>query len=168
MLRRYLRGIDVPDTKRLTIAIKAVEAAEAGDEIADAALREVGSELIERPTGRPGDGQIVAYLQRAVRRAPAKRRRGRQWADRWVRDMGICTLIHLACVEFGVAPTRNRESRRAGRNPSGCSLVTAGLARNRVFLDEKSVQNHIWLGLPGELVRQAIAERAFGELSVPQ
>jgi hypothetical protein len=157
-LRRCLRGIDVSDGERLTIAIKAVEAADQGDEIADAALREVGTELIERPTGRPGDVQIVAYLQRAARRAPHKRKQGRHWADDWYRNILICVLIQLACVEFGVAPTRNRASRRAGAQPCGVSIVTAALARNRIHLDEGTVQQRVWLGLPGDLTRQAFAK----------
>ena len=129
-LRRYLRGIEISDGVRLSIAIEACKAADAGDEIADAALWDVGRELIERPTGRPGDLQILAYYQRAGRHSP-RRRRGRQWHDDWYRNLCICLLVELACKEFGVRPTRNRESRRGGREPSGCSLVAAGLARNK-------------------------------------
>ena len=157
-LRRYLRGIEISDGVRLSIAIEACEAADAGDEIADAALWDVGRELIERPTGRPGDLQILAYYQRAGRHSP-RRRRGRQWHDDWYRNLCICLLVELACKEFGVRPTRNRESRRGGREPSGCSLVAAGLARNKARLDEATIQRHLWLGLPGALVRQALAER---------
>jgi hypothetical protein len=163
-LRQYLRGIDVPDDRRLTLAIKAVEAADQGDEIADAALREVGAELIEQRTGRPGDGQIMAYFQRAGLRAPHRRKQGHHWADNWSRDLAICILIQRACLELGVAPTRNRDSRRAGRRPSGVSLATAAFARNGIHLDEGSVQRHIWLGLPGELARQALARHVL-ELS---
>ena len=155
-LRRYLRGIEISDGVRLSIAI--CKAADAGDEIADAALWDVGRELIERPTGRPGDLQILAYYQRAGRHSP-RRRRGRQWHDDWYRNLCICLLVELACKEFGVRPTRNRESRRGGREPSGCSLVAAGLARNKARLDEATIQRHLWLGLPGALVRQALAER---------
>jgi hypothetical protein len=151
-LRQYLRG-------GLITVIKVVEAADKGDEIADAALREVGAELLELPSGRPGDIQIIAYLQRAAQRAPHKRKRGRQWYDQWSRDLAICLLIQLACKEFGVRPTRNRASVSAKRKPSGCSLVTAALARNKIDLDERSIQQNIWLGLPGELSRQAFAQR---------
>jgi hypothetical protein len=158
-LRRHLRGIDVPDDRRLTLAIKAVEAADAGDEITDTVLREVGSELIERPTGRPGDGQILAYLQRAVRRERNKRKRGRTWYDDWYRNIAICILVDLACREFDVAPTRNRECRRGNQRPSGISLVVAALARNKIHIEERTVQRHIWHGLPGELHRWVVATR---------
>jgi hypothetical protein len=163
-LRKYLRG-------GLISVIKVVEAADAGDEIADAALREVGGELVEAAlrdaerVGRPGDLQIIAYFQRAAQRAPHGRRRGKHhWSDHWSRNLIICMLIHLASNEFGIKPTRNRESTRAGRNPSGCSLVTAGLARNGVHLKERSIQQNIWLGLPGELFRLAVAERPIETL----
>jgi hypothetical protein len=33
------------------------------------------------------------------------------------------------------------------------------LARNKIRLDEATIQRHIWLGLPGELSRLAVAER---------
>ena len=57
-MRQYLRG-------GLITVIKVVEAADKGDEIADAALREVGAELFDQPSGRTGEIQIIAYLQRA-------------------------------------------------------------------------------------------------------
>jgi len=140
---------------RLTLTIKAVEAADKGDEIADAALRMVHSEmqggmLAERG---PGHLQLWAYGQRAVLRAPHKRPRGRRWYDDWNRNIGICILIDLACREFGVRASRNRAARRANREPSGISLVVAALGRNKTFLDEASVQENLWYGLPGELVR---------------
>src|SRR5262249_5730946 len=69
----------------LSIAIKAVEAADKGDDIADAALREVGAELLAAHVQMPGHLQVTAYLQRVARRAPHKRGRGRQWYDDWVR-----------------------------------------------------------------------------------
>ena len=141
---------------RLTLTIKAIEAAEKyEDEIADAALREVYAELIGGAIAERGPGhlQILAFGQRAVLRAPHQRGRGHRWHDHWVRNITICVLIELACLEFGVRPTRNRTARRANRTPSGVSLVVAALERNAIFLDETSVQENLWNGLPGELVR---------------
>jgi hypothetical protein len=158
-LRRYLRD------GNLSICEKAVEAADnQGDEIADAALRDVGAELqMPLVQGRDlaaGHLQIIAYFQRAGRRPPHKRKRGRyHWSDDWLRNLGICFLVQLTCAEYGVRPTRNRESRRAVRQPSGISLVTAALARNRIYLDEATIQRKIWFGLPGELARRVAAER---------
>jgi hypothetical protein len=148
---------------RLSLAIKAAAAADQGDEIADAALRAVYAEMVGGaiPERGPGHLQVWAYGQRAVLRAPYKRPRGHRWHDDWMRNMHICVLICLACIEFGVRPTRNRESRRAKREPSGVSLIVAALARNKVHLDEGSVQQNLWFGLPGELIRSVIVAGIF-------
>ncbi len=146
---------------RLTLTIHPVQAADAGDEIADAALRTVYAEMAGGilPERGPGHLQVCAYGQRAVLRAPHKRPRGHRWHDNWIRNIQICMLIDLACRKFGVHPTRNRDTRRANRAPSGISLVVAALARNNIHLDEGSVQENLWKGLPGELVRGVIAAR---------
>jgi hypothetical protein len=116
--------------------------------------------LPENPVSAPGHLQIIAYFQRAGRRPPHKRQRGRYaWYEHWIRNLGICFLILLTCAEYGVDPTRNRESRRAKRQASGISLVTAALALNRMHFAEGTIQQKIWLGLPGELARRVAAER---------
>ena len=158
-LRCYLRE------GSLAIATKAVEAADKqGDELADAALRDVAAELqtalLQKRDLKPGHLQVIAYYQRVNRSAPLERKQGRYGGyDNWSRNLGICFLIKLACAEFGVKPTRSRESRRSHRYPSGCSLVCAALALYHVNIAEKTIQEEIWNGLPGELARQAMAER---------
>jgi hypothetical protein len=142
----------------LSLTTHAIYAADRGDEIADAALRTVYAEMAGGmfPERGPGHLQIWAYGQRAVLRAPAERQRGHRWHDDWVRNIQICCLIHWACGEFGVRPTRNRAARRAKREPSGISIVVEALARNKnIHLDEASVQENLWLGLAGEIVRSA-------------
>jgi hypothetical protein len=143
---------------RLTLTNHAVMAADKGDEIADAALRTVYAEMAGGMFAERGPGhlQVWAYGQRAVLRAPNERRQGHRWHDHWMRNIQICTLIHAACRKFGVRPTRNRLSRRVDRAPSGISLVVAALARNKIHLDEGSVQENIWKNLPGELVRSIL------------
>jgi hypothetical protein len=154
----------------LTLTIEAVKEADRGDEIADAALRHVYAEMVGGaiPERGPGHLQVWSYGQRAVLRAPHKRKRGRHhWTDNWMRDLEICFLIGLACAQFNLLPTRNRADRRADRkhrthrNPSGTSVIVAALSRNGINLDESSVQENIWYGLPGELARRAMAERAL-------
>lgn len=148
----------------LTLTIKAVEAAEKhGDEIADAALRRVGAEMMGgRIVEGEGGVQIWAYYQRAGQRPPLTRPRGHRWYDDWIRNLGICFLVGVACREFNLLPTRNRESRRT---PSGISVIVAALDRNGIrnnrgkSYKESSVQEDIWLGLPGELAKQAMEER---------
>ena len=145
---------------RLSLAEKAVEAASKGDRIADRALRGVGAELqmalLQKRDLEPGHLQVIAYLQRASTRAPHKRKRGRYSEyDVWIRNIGICTLIRWACVAYGVPPTRAQESRRnQRRRPSGISLITAALTRNKVHIEEATIQRHIWLGLWEEMIRQ--------------
>jgi hypothetical protein len=124
----------------LTFVVKAVEAAEQGDEIADAALREVGAELMEQRSGHIGEGQILAYLQRAALRAPYGRRPGRPWYDDYQRNLGFCVLIKLACRVFGFHATRSLESRRPNRQPSGVSLIREALVRNGIHIEERTIQ----------------------------
>jgi hypothetical protein len=145
---------------RLSLTIKAIEAAEKhDDEIADAVLREVYAELVGGALGERGPGhlQLVAYGQRAVLRAPHQRGRGHRWHDHWLRNITICVWIEMACREFGVRASRNRAARRANREPSGVSLVVAGLAANKIHLDESTVQENLWFALPGELARSNVA-----------
>ena len=160
-LRQRLR-----DGDSLTFVIKVIEFAERdGDEIADAALREVGAELMERRFGRLGEGQILAYLQRAVLRPPLGRGRGRAWYDDYQRNIGICVLIKLACRVFGVHATRSQESRRPNRPQSGVSLITEGLSNNKVFIEEQSVQKHLWFGVPGVLAKSINDEEALADFA---
>jgi hypothetical protein len=160
VVRRHLRE------GNLTFAIKAREAAEQGDAFTDAALRHVGAELqlllLQKQDLEPGHLQVLSYFQAAALRAPNRRKAG-QWTmyDDLARKVGICVLVGLACAEFDLSPTRNRTARRAGGKPSGISVVTAALARNRIHLDEGTIQQKIWHGFAGELYRQVLAEHSI-------
>ena len=143
----------------LDIATLAVAAADKGDPITDKALRQVGAELqialLQKRGLAPGHLQIIAYLQAAVSRAPNTRKPGRYGEqDTWSRNVSICVLVLLACAAFGVSPTRNIESRRAGRYPSGISITAAALAINGIHISEATIQRHIWPGICGEIVRR--------------
>jgi hypothetical protein len=152
MLRHALRT-------GLVNVIDVIAAAEKrDDQLADKALRAVAAELMERPLGRPGEAQILAYLQRSAAVPPHKRKRGRAWTSNWRRDFMICAMIEIVCRELPLSPTRNRESRRADSYPSGCSVVTKVWARNGIFLEEKNVQENIWGGIVGRVTRDAFAQ----------
>jgi hypothetical protein len=151
----------------LIVTIKAVNAAERhGDWLADAVLRATYADMANR--GEPISDQLRAFGERAVLRPPVERGRGRdQYAD-WSRNNAICFMIQRACAEFGVRPTRSRSARR-DRIQSGCSLVKKALERHGIFIEEKTIQDNIWLGLPGELGRRAMAELEIGEcFPIPQ
>lgn len=146
---------------RLDLTTYAVQAADAGDEIADAALRIVSAEMMaaggKLPEQGPGHLQVWAYGQRAILPHKHKRRSGRPWHDNWMGNIQICMFIDFVCREFDVQPSRNRDRQRPDCTPSGISLVVAALARaNIIYLEEGSVQENIWFGLPGELVRAIV------------
>jgi hypothetical protein len=108
--------------------LKVVEAAYAGDDIADAALRRVYAEMREARIFVPT--QLAAYGIKAVQRPPLTRRQGRSSFDNWRRDIGIAVLVFFAIKQFNLGPTRNREQRRR-RQPSASSLVAEALGRGR-------------------------------------
>jgi hypothetical protein len=149
----------------LQVAIGVVELAGKGDFIADGALLDVAAELqtalVQKQTLAPGHLQIIAYLQRADLRAHRKRKPGRHECDLWYRNICICVLVKHACAWLGVRPTRSLASKRAGRRPSGCSIVAAALARVGVPISEEAVQQHIWLGPWGEVARGPSAESLY-------
>jgi hypothetical protein len=136
---------------QLDLAVYAVRMAREGDEICDAALRRVAAELqtplLQRRELAPGHLQIISYLQDITLTAEHKRRpRGRPWTENVVRDILILLFVGEACRLFGLHPTRARDSRRAKRDPSGVSLITAALAHCGLHLEEASVQKYIWHG----------------------
>jgi hypothetical protein len=146
---------------QLGFAITTIEFADAGDELADAALRVVFAEMVAAGGRLPGQGpgylQIWAYGQRAVRRAPLEPPpRGHRWHDNWMRNLLACWLIFFVDRDFGIDPSSNRErsSRNHGKRAralSGISIVVAALARHGIELTETNLQENIWFGLPGEL-----------------
>jgi hypothetical protein len=141
--------------------LKVVEEAEKkGDELSDFVLRLTFSQMSDAGEWQNMPVQLKAYGERAALRPPVKRKPGRAtWYDNWLRNIGIATMVHMACEQFGLEPTRSQESRRA-RRPSGCSVIKAALERKGIHLAEGTVQN-IWEGVTGDLVRQAATSPAF-------
>jgi hypothetical protein len=113
----------------------------------DAALREHVIEMLDRHEQLPVS--LTAYVQHTLA-GTTPRGRGRDMVDNFMRDVGICCLIFLTHVHFGVSLTRNRAYRRNGVH-SACSLVTKALNRGNRFppLTERTVQEAIWGGLGG-------------------
>jgi hypothetical protein len=143
-LRDFLRN-------GLIETLKVIEAADAGDEIADAALRRVYAEMSD--VGEV-PATLKAYGIKSVLRGPVVRSAGRNTYDNWQRDIGIACLVYLAKERLGLRPTRNREQRRR-RQPSACSIVATALGRRHINVGEKRVEN-IWSGLQGRVAAFAI------------
>jgi hypothetical protein len=124
-----------------------IEAAEAGCKLSHEILMAEFHELLDVDAMPPAS--LRAYAARAEK---IKHKRGQSWHHDYMRNVCICILVGLASREFALMPTRNRVQRRA-RQPSGCSIVTAALARNHIHLDERTVSN-LWHGIYGQLVRE--------------
>jgi hypothetical protein len=110
------------------------------------------------PERGPGHLQVLAYGQRAVLREPHQRPRGHRWHDNWMRNILTCYLIAIVDRDFDIRPSRNRERSHGKRAHalSGIGIVVRALARHGVELDETNVQENIWFGAAGEIVRADI------------
>ena len=151
-LREYLR-------QGLIETLRVVEAANAGDEIADAALRRVYAEMVE--IGIEPPATLKAYGIKAILRGPVTRPRGRNmWFDNWRRDIGIVVLVYLAMKQFGLRRTRNREQRRRNE-PSASSIVALALGRARINIAEKRVES-LWGGLGEQVAAFALSRFGVG------
>jgi hypothetical protein len=141
--------------------MKVIAAADAGDEVADAALAYAFHSMMDR--GEKPPACMVAYEARARMRGPIKRKAGRHtWYENWRRDIGIACFVYAVSTRLGLNPTRNRESRRA-RRPSAASVVAEAMSRNGVDISESRV-NTIWSGLAGSIFAWAIAHRTFSSI----
>jgi hypothetical protein len=138
----------------LTDRQKVIDEAEAGCRLSHEMLMAEFHELLDVDAMPPAS--LRAYAARAEK---IKRKRGQSWHHDYMRNIHICMLIALAAREFALKPTRNREQRRA-RQPSGCSIVQAALARNDIHLSEGTVTN-LWLGIYGQLARQTAPFKEF-------
>jgi hypothetical protein len=118
-----------------------VDAADAGDDIADAALRHVDAEMRDNHVEAPVT--LQAYAIKAAKRGAVKRSRGRRWHRNFRRDIGIAILVLFVMLQFGLNPTRNREQRRRCR-PSAASVAAAALGPRHGNPTEMTVAN-IWL-----------------------
>jgi hypothetical protein len=155
---------------RPKLAALAVEAAQLGDEIAHEALCTVYADIPLAEAGMLAQHNnaflhILSYGKRVIGRAPPKRR-GRRWHDNWMRDIQICLLIAVVSRDLRLPASRNKSQfsdlSQFGdeRSPSGISIVVTALNRRlkgKEKLNEAHVQDRLWFGLPGEIVRSAQA-----------
>jgi hypothetical protein len=145
---------------QLDFAVTTIALADKGDEICDAALWNVFADIVggALPERGPGHLQVLAYGQRAALRAPHERPpRGHRWHDKWMRNLLTCWLIFFVERDFGIGPSCNRGPKhdKRPRALSGISIVVAALARHGVELDATNVQENIWFGPAGDMVRNS-------------
>jgi hypothetical protein len=127
---------------------KVIDAAKAGCRLSHEILMAEFHDMLDVHMLPPAN--LCAYAADADQ---VKFKRGKPWYDDFVRNIGFCTLIPLIAREFALNPTRNREQRRA-RQPSACSALKAALARNKINIEEATL-NNLWSGLYGQLVRES-------------
>jgi len=155
---------------RPEFAINTVRAADRGDEFAHSALQIVYFEMAGGafPGWGPWHVHIKEYGMRAVVHpdAPRRCRRGRRWVENWVRNYHVCRFVVWICDKFGLHPARNRFAHRADRAPSGISVVVAALGQAKIWhTTEAYVQEHVWGGLAGEIVREEFEFRKGTNIS---
>lgn len=114
--------------------MRVIEAARAGHEDADHALREFIAEMIDHGEELPTT--LAAYAQEAMFRPPAVYPPGQNIAGTWLRNVTIAGLVAMACATWGLKPTRNRASTR----PSGASVVAPALKRCGFDIGERQVE----------------------------
>ena len=142
---------DIDRVSRMNI----IAAADAGDQVADAALGRLYHDLMEgRQTPPPS---MISYEARARKRGGLTRKAGRYTKyDNWRRDVGVACLIYLVAYRFRLSPTRGRESRRE-RPPSGASIVRLVLRKRSTKISESRL-NNIWGILSGDIIAFVIKE----------
>lgn len=117
---------------------KVINAADKGDEIADAALRRVDAE--QREIGEERSKTLAVYGIKAARRGPLKHGRGGDKIKNLRRDYGIAVLVFMITLRFpGLRSSRNATQRR---EPSACSVLVAAMRlRGLQPPSEATIQN---------------------------
>jgi hypothetical protein len=135
---------------------RTIEAAEAGNEMADMALRNVFVEISRGELRERWPGQylrIKMYGEDAVLRAPNTRRRGVQLPDDFFETIQTVNLTIAICLVFGINPERNQLRPDLKRAPSGISITVAVLARHGIPRTEIDMQRNTWGSPNGKLAR---------------
>ncbi len=115
--------------------MQVIEAARAGHEDADAALRELAAEMLDH--GEMPPAALRTYAQEALVRPPTTYPRGRNLTDFWLRDVAIAVIVAMGVERWSsLPPTRNRASKR----PSMCGLVSLALGRRHISVGERRVE----------------------------
>jgi hypothetical protein len=127
------------------VTAKAIEAAEAGDALADAILRATIFEMGQQHEAL--SPQLQQFRERCILRGPVTRGQGRSEHDHFIRDVDMLLLIRLTTIVFGV------KARRSGsRRPCACSVLSRALACHGITISEKRLED-LWKSPIGRIAR---------------
>jgi hypothetical protein len=135
--------------------IQVIEAAEAGDHVAHNSLVKMYWSMVN--AGETPPIVVASYVARANLRPPPRRPRGKHTPYQHLhRDQTLMALIVLACLRFGLQPTRNRAAKITG-HPCGASLVAPAVRRRGIKISEIRLAN-MWAENGGERGVAAVQE----------
>jgi hypothetical protein len=117
--------------------MQVIQAARAGHQDADMALREYAAELLDR--GELPPTALRAYVQEALVHPPANYPPGRNIVDTWKRDIGINIMVQKTMEHWHLPKTRSHATKNSKRL-SACYLVSLALGRRGFNLTERGVE----------------------------
>lgn len=132
----------------LTDRQRVIDAALAGDDLSHDILMAEFDEMLDQNVLPPAS--LREYARQ--RDKHPKRGRGRVWYDDWRRNWAFCVLVAHMCLQFNLAPTRNR----ATEGPCGASVVTIALQRRGFKRVSESRLTNLW-GQLGDAAIELIA-----------
>jgi hypothetical protein len=112
-----------------------IEAANAGHQDADLALRAYASTFADQGRWNDLPRQIQGYMVGAMLRPPTTYPRGKNIADTWTRDLGIAVMVDMAAARWSLPPTRGRST----EEPSAAYFVAIVLRQRGIKLKEQQV-----------------------------
>ena len=112
-----------------------IEAANAGHQDADLALRAYAATFADQGRWNELPAQVQGYAVGALLRAPTTYPRGKNFVDTWTRDLGVAVMVDLAAKRWALPPTRSRSTEA----PSASYFVSLMLRARGVGLREQQV-----------------------------
>ena len=152
--RRVLRASIAEKLREGAISrMRVIEAAKAGDQDAEAVLRELMVELDSRRADTPTE--IVEYRMWLLAGYSPVNSGGRDVGNYWHRDIGIGVLAILAQQTWpSILKTRSHYSKRNDRGLSICLLISTALGRRGINLDERGVETVLGTKLEAKLAKR--------------
>jgi hypothetical protein len=112
-----------------------IEAAKAGHQDADLAVRAYASTFADQGRWEELPRQIQGYMVGAMLRAPTTYPRGKNIIDTWTRDLGIAVMVDVAAVRWSLPPRRGRST----EEPSAAYFVALVLRKRGIKLKEQQI-----------------------------